>query len=147
MTRNEGSMMPRAILNTPVQEAQVRVLQLTSRNSLSQKWGCPSSPSPPTPHFCRLRTLQILTCSYALVYVFSSHSTCTGGGAPFSTMQAEEIFRQFFGDFDLGSMFGNQGFGGGASSTHQVSQCFCNSQWSFHLSIPYSCLFSLPPVP
>lgn len=58
------------------------------------------------------------------IYDATGHSEYTstggpGGGAPFSTMQAEEIFRQFFGDFDLGSMFGNQGFGGGASSTHQ----------------------------
>ena len=44
-----------------------------------------------------------------------------GGGSSFSSMRAEEIFRQFFGDFDIGSMFGNQNFGG-ASATHQVGR-------------------------
>lgn len=45
---------------------------------------------------------------------FSEFSSAThGGGTPFTTMRAEEIFRQFFGgDFkDLGSMFGHE-FGG-----------------------------------
>lgn len=42
---------------------------------------------------------------------YTQHATGgggAGGGAPFTTMRAEEIFRQFFGgDFGgLGSMFG-----------------------------------------
>ena len=47
-----------------------------------------------------------------------------GGGAPFTTMRAEEIFRQFFGgEFGaggLGSIFGGD-FGMG---TQQVCECF-----------------------
>ena len=40
-----------------------------------------------------------------------------GGGSPFTAMHAEEIFRQFFGDRDLGSMFGQEF---AASAPHQV---------------------------
>ena len=41
-----------------------------------------------------------------------------GGGSPFTSMRAEEIFRQFFGDLDLGSSMFGQEFG--ASAPHQV---------------------------
>ena len=53
---------------------------------------------------------------------FSEFSTeGPGGGTPFSTMRAEEIFKQFFGgDFrDLGSMF-SQDFG---NPSQQVNYC------------------------
>ena len=40
-----------------------------------------------------------------------------GGESPFTTMRAEEIFRQFFGDMDLGSIFGQEH---ATSTPHQV---------------------------
>lgn len=40
-----------------------------------------------------------------------------GGESPFTTMRAEEIFKQFFGG-DVGSMFGQE-FGGGSSGFSQ----------------------------
>ena len=50
---------------------------------------------------------------------FSEYDTSGGfgGGNPYTTMRAEEIFKQFFGG-DMGSVFGQE-FGGGSSGFSQ----------------------------
>ena len=48
------------------------------------------------------------------------HTGGAGAGMPFTTMRAEEIFRQFFGgDFDFGSVYNQQDFN---TSAHQVRE-------------------------
>lgn len=48
-----------------------------------------------------------------------------GGGTPFTTMRAEEIFKQFFGG-DLGSIFG-QDFGDGMSQQVRRERTFVDT--------------------
>ena len=50
---------------------------------------------------------------------YGAHEGGMGGGTPFTTMRAEEIFKQFFGG-DFNSIFGQE-FGGGMSQ--QVIYC------------------------
>ena len=45
------------------------------------------------------------------------HHLILGGGSPFTATRAEEIFRQFFGDMDLSSIFGQEF---ATSAPHQV---------------------------
>ena len=114
--------MSRAILNTPVQEAQVRVLynlhlnvQKLIKSEFKGGGGVGGIFTPFLPVINSNSDCVVVRLSMCVFLPVPF----ADGGTPFSAMRAEEIFRQFFGDFDLGSMFGNQGFGG-ASSTHQV---------------------------